>query len=131
MHGDLIDLHILLDHHLLKCFEVVDAEDLLHDAMMGGVPRAGLASRLELLTRDTHFCDEFAKELVNHLEEVLRRKKSQISKSFGHRKDLRFTYHMDSGVLELVLFLIIEDEAMLLNETHHGCLPSWTLKDCN
>ena len=43
LHRNLIDLHILLDHHLLEGFEVVDAEDLLDDPMVRRVPRARLA----------------------------------------------------------------------------------------
>ena len=57
LHRDLIDLHILLDHHLLECFKIVNAENLLDNSMMSGVPRASLACFLELLASDTHFCD--------------------------------------------------------------------------
>ena len=38
------------------------------------------------------------------------------------------TYHVDSGVLELVLLFVIEDEAVLLDEAHDGRLPSWALQ---
>lgn len=57
LHCNFIDLHILLDHHLLECFEIVNAEYLLDNPMMRGVPRASLARFLELLASDTHFCD--------------------------------------------------------------------------
>ena len=39
------------------------------------------------------------------------------------------TYHMNSGVLELVLFFVVEDEAVLLDVAHHGRLPARALEE--
>ena len=40
LQGDLVDLHVFLDHHSLKRLEVVDVEYLLHDAVVRRVVRA-------------------------------------------------------------------------------------------
>ena len=39
------------------------------------------------------------------------------------------TYIVYGGVLEFVLLLVVEDEAVLLDETHDWRLPSWALQE--
>ena len=39
------------------------------------------------------------------------------------------TYIVNGGVLEFVLLLVVEDEAVLLDETHDWRLPSWALQE--
>ena len=38
---------------------------------------------------------------------------------------------MDGRVLELVLLLVVKDQAMLFDVAHDWCLPSWALEECN
>ena len=38
---------------------------------------------------------------------------------------------MDLGILELVLVISVEDDAVLFNEGHHGRLPSWRSQEVN
>ena len=71
MHRDLVDLHVLLDHHLLEADEVVHGEDLLHDAIVRRVFGTLLTRCLEPLSCDAHFCDELAEQLVHKFEEFL------------------------------------------------------------
>ena len=54
LHGNLIDLHVLLDHHLLERLEVVDRENLLDDSAVRGIACTGLARSLELLSCNAH-----------------------------------------------------------------------------
>ena len=42
-----------------------------------------------------------------------------------------FAYHVDCGVLELVLLFVVENQAMLFNVAHNRSLPSWALEECN
>ena len=39
------------------------------------------------------------------------------------------TYHVNGGVLELVLLFVVEDEAVLLDVAHHGRLPARALQE--
>jgi len=77
LHGYLIDLHVLLNHHLLEAFEVVDVEYLLYDPVVGGVGRAGLTGSLKCLSSDAHLSDELAKQFVYEAEKVLLTQKRQ------------------------------------------------------
>lgn len=52
-----VDLHVLLDHHLLEGLKVVDVEDLLDDAVVGRIAGRRLTCRLELLPSDAHLGD--------------------------------------------------------------------------
>ena len=54
LHGNLVDLHVLLDHHLLERLEVVDRENLLDDSAVRGIACTGLARSLELLSCNAH-----------------------------------------------------------------------------
>ena len=38
---------------------------------------------------------------------------------------------MDGRVLELVLLLVVKDQAMLFDVAHDWCLPSWALEECD
>jgi len=57
LHGELVNLHVFLDHHLLEGLKVVTVEDLLDDAMVSWVSGTCLTGILELFSRDSHFCD--------------------------------------------------------------------------
>ena len=41
------------------------------------------------------------------------------------------TYVMDGRILELVLFLVVEDETVLLDIADDRRLPSWALQERN
>ena len=99
MHSGLIDLHILLYHHLLERLEVVDREDLLNNSIVGGIACTLFTGGFELLASDAHLRNKFAEELIDEFEEILKRGRNGGIK--GRRK-LRVydeTYHVNVGVL--------------------------------
>ena len=49
LHGDLIDLHILLGHHFLERFKVFDRQDLVYDARVSRAVTASLTRCFEEL----------------------------------------------------------------------------------
>ena len=71
LHGYLIDLHVLLNHHLFEALEVVHTQNLLHNPVVRRISRTRLASRLELLSRDSHFGDKLTEKFVHKSEKVL------------------------------------------------------------
>ena len=63
---------------------------------------------------------------------VNRCRQSESAPVYQHgKKGSVFTYHMDCGVLKLVLLFVVKDEAVLLDEADDGRLPSWTLQECD
>ena len=116
-----IDLDVLLDHHPFEGHEIVNRKDLLRDSIVVLIVRALLKSSEELLTRDVHLCYQFAKQIVYDPHKVL---------SAAQLKYLiKISYFVDASVLEFVLFLVVEDDAVVLNETDDGRLPAGALEE--
>ena len=85
------------------------------------IVRALLKSSEELLSRDVHLCYQFAKQVVYNSHKVL---------SAAQLKYLiKISYFVDASVLEFVLFLVVEDDAVVLNETDDGRLPARALEE--
>lgn len=72
LHSGLVDLHILLNHHLLERLKVVNREDLLDNSIVSGIASTLFTRSLELLSSNTHFSDELTQKLIDKFEEILK-----------------------------------------------------------
>ena len=72
LHSGLVDLHILLNHHLLERLKVINRKDLLDNSIVSGIASTLFTRSLELLSSDTHFSDKLAQKLIDKFEEILK-----------------------------------------------------------
>ncbi len=106
-----LELHVALDHHLLEGEEVVDGEDLLEHLATAKLGRlGGLVHGAEL------------GELLGgaaHIGEV----------QFEQRLDELAERFEDVHVRHLVLLLVVEHHAVVVDEVHHWHRPLGTLEE--
>ena len=102
LHGLLVQLSVTLAHELLECDKVVDSNDLVDNLLVNGVLGSLVARLQENLLRDAKFREQMTDQLLDQLLELC-----------VHRR-----------VLQLVLFLIVENDAMVVEEAHDGRLPA-------
>ena len=87
--------------------------------MLGRILVAFFASSIKNISVDTHFSNQFTKQIIHYSRELL---KNVLE---GMR-----TYFVDSRELKLVFFFIVENQAVFFYKAHNWCFPSWTLQEC-
>ena len=104
-----VELEVALEHHLLEGEEVVHREDLVEHELVERRRVLVLAHLDELLGRDAHLRQKALEQRVDHVAELA----------------------VDRGVLELVLLLVVEDDALLVDELHHRHRPLRRLEEAH
>ena len=108
-HGLFVELGIPLTHQFLECDEVVDGNDLVDKLFVDRV-LVGLVARLqELLLSDAKFREQMPDQLLDEL--------------------LELTVHW--RVLQLIFFLVVEDNAVVVQEAHDWRLPTGRPQEIN
>ena len=87
---------------------------------MGRIVVGFLARIVKSVSVDAHFRDELAQKLVDDVRELL-----QTCVRRHH------TYLVDRCILQLVFFLIVEDQTVFLDKAHNWRLPAWAFEECN
>jgi hypothetical protein len=105
--GNLIDLHVLLYHHLLEGQEVVHWQDLLGDALVSRVGVTLLAGWEELLPCDAHLSNQLTQQVIHYPCEFL----------------------VNGSILKLILLLVVKDETVLFYVADNWRLPSWAFQE--